>query len=104
MQFRRVWTSEEACTRADCEEDTLDGRLGSKSLRLLAQSSADTKQEVYHVGDVKYDGDIRNLIGVIKWYPQSYQDISALPRGYFREYPRADSIRVGQHFSQLTNC
>ena len=61
-------------------------------------------EETHHVGDVEYFGDLRNLIGVIKWYPQAYKNTDTLPSGYFQLYPRADSIRVGSHFSQQTNC
>ena len=104
MKFRRVWTAEEACTRADCKENTQTGLLGSSVLRRLAQSNVESRQETYHVGDVEYDGDLRSLIGVIKWYPDSYQSARELPAGYFALYPRADSIRVGGHFSQKPSC
>jgi len=104
MKFRRVWTAEEASTRTDCEEDTQRGHLGSKSLKRIAEENQATEKETYHVGDVEYEGDLRSLIGVIKWYPQSYQNEKQLPPGYFHHYPKADSIRVGSHFSQKQNC
>jgi hypothetical protein len=104
MQFRRVWTAEEASTRADCDENTQSGLLGSRVLKQMAQRNETSGLETYHVGDVAYDGDLRSLIGVIKWYPDSYQSARELPAGYFHLYPRADSIRVGGHFSQMQNC
>jgi hypothetical protein len=104
MQFRRVWTAEEASTRADCHENTQSGLLGSRVLKQMAQRNETSGLETYHVGDVAYDGDLRSLIGVIKWYPDSYQSARELPAGYFSLYPRADSIRVGGHFSQMQNC
>ena len=104
MKYRRVWTAEEACTRADCKENTQSGLLGSRVLRQIAQRNLDSRQETYHWGDVEYDGDLRSLIGVIKWYPDSYESARELPAGYFPLYPRADSIRVGSHFSQMASC
>lgn len=104
MKFRRVWTTQEASTRADREEDSQNGKLGSKHLRLLAQEDARKKEDTYHVGDVEYSGDIRSLIGVVKWFPDMYQTVSELPSGYFPLYPKADFIRVGPHFSQSENC
>ena len=104
MRFRRVWTAMEGSTRTDSEEDTQNGHLGSKSLRRIAEENASKGEETYHVGDVGYYGDLRSLIGVIKWYPQSYQNAHKLPSGYFQLYSRADSIRVGSHFSQKPNC
>jgi len=70
----------------------------------LAQEDARKKEDTYHVGDVEYSGDIRSLIGVVKWFPDMYQTVSELPSGYFPLYPKADFIRVGPHFSQSENC
>jgi hypothetical protein len=104
MKFRRVWTALEGSTRTDREEDTQNGHLGSKSLKRMAEENDRRGEETFHVGDVVYEGDLRILIGVIKWYPQSYQNKQQLPLGYFQFYPKADSIRVGCHFNQKPNC
>jgi len=104
MKFRRVWTAEEASTRADYMENTQNGLLGTRALKQIAQSNFTSRQETYHVGDVAYEGDLRSLIGVIKWYPDVYQSARELQAGYFPLYPRADSIRVGGHFSQKPSC
>jgi hypothetical protein len=54
------------------------------------------------VGDVVYENDdIGDLIGIVKWYPDQYKDAADLPKAYFSaEYPKADCIRIGAHFSQ----
>ena len=102
IHFRRVWTTMEASSRCDTEQDTQHGLLGSISLREKLKENMNEKKERYHVGDVVYeDGDIRDLIGIVKWYPDQYKDAADLPKAYFSaEYPKADCIRIGAHFSQ----
>ena len=102
IHFRRVWTTMEASSRCDTEQNTQHGLLGSISLREKLKENMNEKKERYHVGDVVYeDGDIRDFIGIVKWYPDQYQDAADLPKAYFpAEYPKADCIRIGAHFSQ----
>jgi hypothetical protein len=97
MQYRQICSTCEALQRTDREEDDpSSGLLGRAGLLKLLEQG----RELYHSGDCVQFGDIRTLIGVIKWYPESFENKHELPLGYFRNYPRADVIRVGAHFSQ----
>jgi hypothetical protein len=96
MMYRRIWTTKEASTRTDSTANTQGGHLGSKSLKKIL----DTGIDMYHSGDCKYEGDIRKLIGVVRWYSESYECEADLPKGFHLLYPRADAIKVGSHFSE----
>jgi len=100
MQFRQICSTPEALQRTDREDDDpRTGLLGRAGLaKLLEHRRGDL--QLYHSGDVVQFCDIRTLIGVIKWYPESFENQHELPCGYFRNYPRADVFRVGTHFSQ----
>ena len=97
MQYRQICSTPEAlqCTDKEADDPSI-GLLGRSGLRTLLER----RHELYHSGDVVQFGDIRTLIGVIKWYPETFENEHKLSRGYFRNYPRADVIRVGAHFSQ----
>ena len=98
MQYRQIFSTCEALHRTDrVDDDPRAGLLGRAGLLELLERG---DLELYHSGDVVQFGDIRTLIGVIKWYPESFENEHKLSRGYFRNYPRADVIRVGAHFSQ----
>ena len=97
MKYRQVYSTCEALRRTDREDDDPStGLLGRAGLLKLLEH----RRELYHSGDVVQFGDIRTLIGVIKWYPEAFENQHELSRGYFRNYPRADVIRRGAHFSQ----
>ena len=98
MQYRQIFSTREALHRTDrVDDDPSAGLLGRAGLLELLERG---DLELYHSGDVVQFGDIRTLIGVIKWYPEAYENQHRLTWGYFRNYPRADVIRVGVHFSQ----
>jgi hypothetical protein len=46
----------------------------------------------YHVGDSRYMGDIRTLVGVVRWKSERAQDLA---EDYFNEYLQADEITTG---------
>jgi hypothetical protein len=94
MQYRQICSTCEALQRIDREDDDpCTGLLGRAGLlKLLENCHSDL--ELYHTGDVVQFGDIRTLIGVIKWYPESSENKQ------LSNYPRADVFLVGAHFSQ----
>jgi len=96
MKYRRIWTTKEASTRTDSAANSVTGQLGSRTLKKLLKSGID----IYHSGDCTYEGDIRQLIGVVRWYSDAYDSVADLPTDYFLLYPKADTIKVGSHFSE----
>jgi hypothetical protein len=107
-QIRRVMTTEHAIL--ECEDKADEGtHLGRQSLLKFQKSLEDDQRdrpwtagkEVYHESDVVEDVDVRELIGVVRWYPFR----SRCPPGptYFKkpyEYPEADLIYIGESFRQ----
>ena len=103
MQFRTIYSTREALQRTEIEYgNSSTGLLGRADLAQLLEHRSDCRgdPELYHSGDCVQFGDIRSLIGVIKWFPDAFQSKLELPRRYFGNYPRADLIRVGAPFSQ----
>ena len=108
-RIRRVMSTKHALEQ--CRALTNEGiHLGRRALTTF-QSSLDDYQrvarpwtlgsEVYHESDVVEDVDVRELIGVVRWYPFR----SAEPPGptYFAapyNYPTADLIYIGEPFRQ----
>ena len=107
-QIRRVMTTEHAIL--ECEDKADEGtHLGRQSLLKFQKSLEDDQnarpwtagREIYHESDVVEDVDVRELIGVVRWYPFR----SRYPPGptYFKkpyEYPEADLIYIGESFRQ----
>ena len=80
-----------------CEGDAdIGANLGRRSLRAFWKTLDHTQEgDVYHQGDVDFKGDVRELIGVVRWYPYG----QAKPdQTYFKECKSADLVRMGSHF------
>ena len=76
MQFRTIYSTREALLRTDREYgDSSIGLLGRADLSQLLELRSDCRGdlELYHSGDCAQFGDIRTLIGVIKWYADSFE-------------------------------
>ena len=92
MRFRRLFETVEAIQH--CEADRDQGCDRGK--RYLRKFLAENKVEnVYHEGDVEFTGDVREIIGVARWY--------ALRQGEpvestWTECKHADLIAVGDSF------
>jgi len=105
MRFRQIFSTREALQCTDREnDDPCAGLLGRATLIQLLENRRGDLVELYHSGDCVQFGDIGTLVGVVKWYPKSFENKHELPWGYFRRYPRADVIRVGAHFSQVSGA
>jgi hypothetical protein len=100
MRYRQICSTREAlqCTNRE-DDDPTTGLLGRVDLLKLLEQG----RELYHSGDCVRFGDIRTLNGVIKWYPESFEKKHELPLGYFRNYQRADVIRLGR-YTCLCSC
>lgn len=99
LEYRRVYTSEEAARITDITDGGARGFLGRKALKKLAAADEKTRRTTYHVGDCLYRGDIRDMIGVVRWAVTTCrgEDLSA---GLFTEHKKADLIYIGPHVSE----
>jgi len=88
--YRRLMTTEEALQT--CDEDN-DGRgyLGRKSLRLILDADKQSKRETYHEGECIFSGDLRGLIGVVRWHRAG----EALKQENHTDFPDSDLLRMG---------
>jgi hypothetical protein len=55
-------------------------------------------EEVYHESDVLEDADIRELIGVVRWY--AFRSGEAPDSNYFKDYQSSDLIYIAEPFVQ----
>jgi hypothetical protein len=95
MRFVRLFPTMDAIT--NCESETDNGQfLGKKALRKFWKSvNHSQKGDVYHLGDVDFKGDVRELIGVARWYPFRRENPAA---SYFTECKSADLVYMGPSF------
>jgi hypothetical protein len=105
VKFRRVYTSSEAVNRADMRQDKQRGGrlyLGEHFLEKNADEAVqgDPHSITYHIGDCEYSGDIRRLIGIVRWFPVSYRGTESRAIHGETLYPLADLIFVGAYFSE----
>ena len=107
LKYRRVYTSQEALNRSDSKQDKRKGLLvGQLSLEKFASEARDEDPDsvTYHIGDCEYKGDIRGLIGIVRWYPLSYRskDGAKTVKQRDTQYPHTDIVFVGPRFSEKT--
>jgi hypothetical protein len=99
MTFRRVFDTPDAVKKAKGQMD--DGiYMGEKSLRAIWQKereSGDSGSHTVHEGDCVYRGDIRTLVGVVRWRKESMRNYQ---KDYFLEYQRADLLLTGHSVCQ----
>jgi hypothetical protein len=97
MCFRRVFDTQEAATKAKDQKDRGQA-LGFKAMKKLWQEEKALEEKTgqshttYHVGDSRYMGDIRTLVGVVRWKSEGAQDLA---EDYFNEYLQADEVTTG---------
>jgi hypothetical protein len=78
IQVYRVYTAMEATLRTDRMDDVLDERgnvsaLGSVTLTRMAEEDTANRRTTYHCGDRLFWMDVRNVVGVVRWAPQSHR-------------------------------
>ena len=100
MTFRRVFDTQDAVMKAKGQKD--NGKyLGEEALRKLWKEEVRTERMTYHEGDCTYEGDIRTLVGVVRWH-RANTVTSELPKDYFAEYADADLVLTGDSVCQNT--
>ena len=105
IRYRRVYRSKEALNRTDSTQDSKK-YIGKDSLQKFAAQEVDGDPDsvTYHVGDCEYTGDVKMIIGVVRWFSESYRrtrGAAAIKAG--REdwqYPKADLVFTGAPFSE----
>jgi hypothetical protein len=95
MHFRRYFSTYEALQHCEAAKDN-GPALGRTSLRKFWNSRGSKQDDyVYHEGDCVFNSDVRELIGVARWYPV---DQGQPQRAYFTECNMADLVFVGRQF------
>ncbi len=100
--FRRVYRASEAMNQTDSEMGNKH-YLGKLSLQTFAamEVEEDPASVTYHVGDCIYTGDVRAIIGVVRWFSERYRGSnhpSLNPAKW--PYPHADLAYAGLPFSE----
>jgi hypothetical protein len=106
ISCRRVFRTDEAVKYSKGTKDK-GLRMGNAFFRRKlteeeAFSKANNLEEpftTYHVGDVFYTGDIRTLVGVVRWKSEGAKDLA---EDYFPEYLQADLVITGAGVVQST--
>ena len=57
---------------------------------------------VYHIGECVFKGDMRLIIGVVRWIPESHRDETS-QENYHQNYKKSDMVYIGPHFSEKTH-
>ena len=96
MSFRRVFDTSDAVKKAKDQNDT-GIYMGEKSLRDIWSKEKAGHVSTVHEGDCVYKGDIRTLVGVVRWQKEGMRD---LPKDYFVENLRADLLITGSSICQ----
>ena len=108
FSYRRVFRTDEAAMYSKGTKDK-GLRMGNaffrrKLIEEEAFSKANNLEEpftTYHVGDVFYTGDIRTLVGVVRWKSEGAKDLA---EDYFPEYLQAELVITGAGVVQNTRC
>ena len=106
MSFRRVFCTEEAASAMHSKGKTSRGKCMGNAffLKKLHEEEGIGEKNgepftTYHVGDAYYTGDIRTLVGVVRW---KSVDAENLAEDYFPEYLQADLVSTGLGVVQNT--
>ena len=96
MSFRRVFDTQDAVNKAKHQQDN-GIYMGELAMReVLKKEKANEIAPTVHEGDCTYLGDIRTLVGVVRWKKEGMND---LPKDYFSEN-RTDLFLTGGSVSQ----
>ena len=101
-KFRRVYPASEAVNRTDSEMGNKH-YLGKLSLQKFADMEVKgvPASVTYHVGDCIYTGDVRAIIGVVRWFSERYRGTNHPSLNSAKwPYPHADLAYSGLPFSE----
>jgi hypothetical protein len=100
IEFRRVFDTRDAAVKSKEQSSMLQKShtyMGEAYFRKLLKEETENGTETFHLGDSTYMGDIRTLVGVVRWQKADQTD---LPRDYFTEYAEADLFNTGESVHQ----
>ena len=102
MEYRRIFDTRDSALKSKDKKD--DGNyMGAAYFRKLcaeeekASLSQGKKIETFHPGNCVYKGDIRTLVGIVRWIKDKDVEVS---NDYFTEYLDADLFRLGAYVNQ----
>jgi len=94
--YRRVFDTRDAAAKAKGKKNN-GVYMGENYFRQLLEEEENSKTETFHEGDSTYKGDIRTLVGVVRWQKAGQNDF---PKDYFTEYTEADLFHRGESVHQ----
>jgi hypothetical protein len=102
ISYRRVFTTEEAVKNSKSKKDkgVYMGNAFFRRKLLQEQTISDelgAPFTTYHIGDAYYTGDIRTIVGVVRWKSEGANDLA---EDYFAEYLQADLVNTGANVVQ----
>jgi hypothetical protein len=106
VSYRRVFDTEEAVIFSKGQKGK-GAKMGNEYFRKLLESEATKGADkdgrpytTYHLGDAYYTGDIRKLVGVVRWKSSDME----VADDYFPEYLQADLVGTGMGVMQNINA
>jgi hypothetical protein len=98
VDFRQIFTSEEALSVSDGLGGGTMGYMGIKELEELKEKDKSLNRTTYHNGDHVHSGNIKDVIGVVRWAEANTRGQRQV-QGIYTDYPKSDLIYVGPHIS-----
>jgi hypothetical protein len=106
VSYRRVFDTEEAVIFSKGQKGK-GAKMGNEYFRKLLESETKKGADkdgrpytTYHLGDAYYTGDIRKLVGVVRWKSSDME----VADDYFPEYLQADLVGTGMGVMQNINA
>ena len=99
VDFRQIFTTEEALSVSDGLGGGTMGYMGIKELEELKEKDKSLNRTTYHKGDHVHSGNIKDVIGVVRWAEANTRGQSQV-QGLYTDYPKSDLIYIGPHISQ----
>ena len=99
VDFRQIFTTEEALQVSDGLGGGTMGYMGIKELEELKEKDKSLNRTTYHNGDHVHSGNIKDVIGVVRWAQANTRGQKQV-QGLYTDYPKSDLIYIGPHISQ----
>jgi hypothetical protein len=102
MEYRRIFDTRDSALKSKDKKDSGIYMGAAYFRRLFAEEeraslSQGKKIETFHPGNCVYKGDIRTLVGIVRWLKDKDVEVS---NDYFTEYLDADLFRLGAYVNQ----
>ena len=99
VDFRQIFTTAEALNVSDALGGGIKGYMGIKELNELKMKDQRLNRTTYHNGDFLHSGNIKDVIGVVRWAEANTRGQSQV-QGLYTDYPKSDLIYIGPHISE----